>query len=159
MNPIVALTGLELECTSLDETIQWYTNLFGLQVWSRNPQRITFKGTGHEKHQLTFVAGTRNRLTGLRLGLNPLDTLEAFSERIASNGISVSRLTETSVAFDDPDVNDGALLRLNSITADDLICCPFTACQRTVHSSPLAGHVCMFTGEKNCVAKGPRQVA
>ena len=89
MNPIVALTGLELECTSLDETIQWYTNLFGLQVWSRNPQRITFKGTGHEKHQLTFVAGTRNRLTGLRLGLNPLDTLEAFSERIASNGISV----------------------------------------------------------------------
>jgi catechol 2,3-dioxygenase-like lactoylglutathione lyase family enzyme len=103
MNSIVALTGLELECTSLDKAVDWYVRLFGLKVSSSEASRVSLKGGRGHSQQVTLIAGNRNRLIGLGFELNPAEDPRRYARALDERGVSVLQGSDTGVSFHDPD--------------------------------------------------------
>lgn len=103
MNSIVALTGLEFECTHLAQTTRWYSELFGLEVCGRTHGEVSLKGAADPVRQLTFTAGKRNRLTGLVFEADAGSDLEVWQSLLAARGTRILRAAPTQLAFHDPD--------------------------------------------------------
>jgi catechol 2,3-dioxygenase-like lactoylglutathione lyase family enzyme len=103
MKSIVALTGLELESAEIDKTVAWYSNLFGLEISSRESGRVSLKGIGHETRQLVIRAATHARLGGLAFELDPSGDLRHFAEVIGARGVRVRPISDVSLSFEDPD--------------------------------------------------------
>jgi catechol 2,3-dioxygenase-like lactoylglutathione lyase family enzyme len=103
MNAIVALTGLELECTDLKKSADWYVELFGLQINSSGNGQAGLKGGGHLAEQLTLKEGEYNQLTGLVFEVDPSEDLQRFARSLGDNGVRSSPVSEASLEIQDPD--------------------------------------------------------
>ena len=120
MARITRLQHLVLNCRNVEESVEFYTNVLGMEVVSNNTERkMAFLSFGKEHHDIALFeyADVDNALEPNHLGMNHIameidggeEELKDMYDKLKAHNVKIDRLMDhvisKSVYFFDPDGN------------------------------------------------------
>lgn len=108
MRPITKLASLHLRTPALEESVDYYTRSFGLDLRTRDDQRATFSGARQPTKVLEISKGDAAGIAGLSFAMRSSDDLQSSARSLAAKGFTVSAgdpadVTNSSFSVSDPD--------------------------------------------------------